>query len=134
VGLLWLAEALPASLSNTKPASVAEVGLPANVIHVLDLGFVVPAALLTAWWLHQGKPWGYVLAGVIFVKVISISLAVLGMIAWMTTHGEPVALAELAIFGLITVLGAGVGAVYFRSLRHSTGDLPGDDRPGAASR
>jgi D-alanyl-lipoteichoic acid acyltransferase DltB (MBOAT superfamily) len=131
--MLWLAEAVPASITNSKPASVAAIGLPANVVHGLDLGLVIPAVLLTAHWLRQGRAWGFVLTGVLFVKVISISLAVLAMIAWMTVAGEPVAVVEIAVFGLITVVGAAVGFVYFRSLSAVKAAEGGEERPEVAS-
>lgn len=117
VALLWLSEALPATLANRKPASIAAVGLPANVVHVLDLGVVVPATLLAAWWLRERRPWGYVLPGVLLVKVVSIGLAVLAMLAIQWTAGEPVAAAEVAVFGVVTLAGVAVGLAYFRSIR-----------------
>ncbi|WP_411966791.1 hypothetical protein [Haloferax sp. YSSS75] len=117
VALLWLSEAVPATLTNTKPESAAAVGLPANVVHVLDLGVVIPAMFVAARWLSQRRAWGYVLAGVLFVKVVSISLAVLGMIGWMLTHGQSVALAEIVVFTVLTLASTGVGVVYFRSFR-----------------
>lgn len=117
VALLWLSEAVPATLTNTKPESAAAVGLPANVVHVLDFGVVIPAMFVAARWLRQRRAWGYVLPGVLFVKVISIGLAVLGMIVWMSTHGQPVALAEILVFTVLTLAGTGVGVVYFRSFR-----------------
>lgn len=117
VALLWLAEAVPATLSGTKPPSVAAVGLPANVVHVLDLGVVIPAVFLTAWWLVRGRAWGTVLAGVLFVKLVSIGLAVLAMIAWMAASGDPAAPAEVAVFGLVTLVGLAVGLVFFRAVR-----------------
>ncbi|MDZ7702217.1 MAG: hypothetical protein U5J98_09240 [Halobacteriales archaeon] len=116
VALLWLSEAVPASLSGTKPPSVAAVGLPANVVHVLDLGLVIPAVFLTTWWLLRDRAWGYVLAGVLFVKLVSIGVAVLGMIAWMAASGQPAAPAELGIFGLVTLLGLAVGAAFLRAV------------------
>lgn len=126
VGILWLSEVVPASLRNTKPASVAAFGLPANVIHVVDLAVVIPAMFITARWLLQGRPWGFVLPGVLLVKVVTISLAVLGMIAWMITHGEPVTAVEIAVFSLLTIAGIAVGVVYFRSFQttESTNEDP----------
>ncbi|MFB6354043.1 MAG: hypothetical protein ABEJ92_08145 [Halobacteriales archaeon] len=116
VALLWLAEVVPATLAGTKPESVAAVGLPANVVHVLDLGVVIPAVFLTAWWLVSGRAWGAVLAGVLFVKLVAIGLAVLGMLAWMAAAGQAVAPAEVAVFSAVTLVGIGVGVVYFRAL------------------
>lgn len=130
VALLWLSEAVPATLADEKPASVADAGLPANVVHVLDLGVVVPAVLLTAWWLHTGRAWGYVLAGVLVVKLTTIGLAVLAMIVWMSRAGEPVTAAEVAVFAVVTLANAALATIYFRSLDGPTTG-PGPSSSGA---
>lgn len=116
VALLWLSEVIPATLSGTKPESVADIGLPVNVVHVLDLGVLVPAVFLTAYWLRDGRPWGYVLPGVLFVKLTSIGLAVLGMILWMSTEGITVEPVEVVVFSLLTITNASVGLLYFRAM------------------
>lgn len=116
VALLWLSEAIPATITNTKPPSITEVDRPANVIHVLDLAVLIPAMFITARWLRQGRAWGYVLPGVLFVKVITIGLAVLSMIAWMLTHSQPVEPVLIIVFTLITVASIAVGLVYFRAI------------------
>src|SRR6056297_1513456 len=43
----WLAEIVPATLRGTAPEGVRLADVPANVIHVLDLAVLLPAALLT---------------------------------------------------------------------------------------
>lgn len=113
---LWLSEVVPATLTGSKPASIESVGLPANVVHVLDLGVLVPAMFLTAGWLWRRRPWGYVLPGVLIVKVVSIGLAVLGMIGWTHLEGRPVEPVEVGVFGALTLLGLVFGLVYFRSI------------------
>lgn len=116
VALLWLAEILPATFAGTKPASAADVGLPANVVHVLDLGVLIPAMFVAAHWLRQRRPWGYVLPGVLFVKLTSIGLAVLAMIVWLTLEGEPIPTAQIAIFVVLTLANGGFGVWYFAAL------------------
>ena len=120
VSLLWLSEVIPATLSGTKPESAAEAGLPANVVHVLDLGILLPAVFVTARWLGQGRPWGYVLPCLLFVKLTSIGLAVLGMIVWMWLEGITVELVEIVVFSVLTLANAGLGLVYFRAMRTPT--------------
>lgn len=116
VALLWLAEVVPAMVAGTKPASAADVGLPANVVHVLDLGVLIPAMFITAHWLRQRRAWGYVLPGVLFVKLTSIGLAILAMIAWLTVEGEPVPTAQIVVFIVLTVANAAFGAWYFSAM------------------
>ena len=130
VALLWLAEIVPATLAGTAPPSVAAVGLPANVVHVLDLGVLLPAMLVAARWLVAGRPWGYLLPGVLLVKVGAIGLAVLGMLAWMAVGGEPAAPVEVAVFGGLTLASLAVAWVYLRAL--GPGRRPGPPAPPVA--
>ena len=46
-GFLWLSEDVPALLSNTKPQSVVDMAIPTNPVHILDLGFFLPAVIIT---------------------------------------------------------------------------------------
>jgi hypothetical protein len=55
-------------LTGQLPPVIAATGHVTNVVFALDLTLVVPAMLLGAVWLWQGRPWGYVLAGVTLVK------------------------------------------------------------------
>jgi hypothetical protein len=43
--LLWLAEDVPALLAGRAPASLAEVGLVTNPVHVIDLAIALPAII-----------------------------------------------------------------------------------------
>ncbi len=43
--LLWLREEIPALVTGNIPASVIEANLPTNPVHILDLGFYLPAML-----------------------------------------------------------------------------------------
>jgi hypothetical protein len=60
-GLLWLSQDIPALLSGRAPNDVVEAGLLTNPIHVLDLGLVLPGAVLTGVLLLQQRSWGFAL-------------------------------------------------------------------------
>jgi hypothetical protein len=47
-GIAWLSQIAAAALSGALPAELAAIGSATNPIYVLDLGFVLPLALLTA--------------------------------------------------------------------------------------
>lgn len=79
--LLWLSEDIPALLAGREPASVRELGVPTNAVHVLDLGFFLPAAAATGVMLLRRRPAGYVLAP--------------GMLAFLTLTGLPILLTPL---------------------------------------
>ena len=103
ITLLWLSEILPATLAGTTPPSIAEAGLPTSVIYSFDLGLIVPAFLLTAYWLWKGQPWGYAFTVVLLVKIATLGGAVLTMAGYLIRTGEPVPLPQLIIFGALTL-------------------------------
>ena len=69
VGLaaMWLFDIVPAQLAGDLPSGIAQFGPEAAHTYVIDLGILVPALAITALWLHRGRPWGYVCAGVLLV-------------------------------------------------------------------
>jgi hypothetical protein len=60
--LQWLSEDIPALLAGKIPQTVTENGLLTNPVHVLDLGFLLPAMIITAILLWRRKLLGYILA------------------------------------------------------------------------
>lgn len=69
VGLatLWLSDIVPAMLAGEIPSGIVQLGPEAALTYVLDLAILVPALAISAAWLLQGRPWGYVTAGVMLV-------------------------------------------------------------------
>lgn len=116
VGFLWLSDVVPAILAGGTPTALAGTDLPVNVIHSLDLGIILPAFLLTAYWLHRGEPWGYVLAGVLLVKGTTITLAVLSMVGLMVADGQAVPLAQVVIFAALSLVGLALVARFLRAI------------------
>jgi hypothetical protein len=117
VTFLWLSEVIPATLANEPPPSIADTGIPANVVHVLDLAILIPALFITAWWLHERRPWGYVLPGVFFVKLTTMGVAILAMIGWMQLERHPIRLEEVVVFVAFTAANGAFAVIYFRSIR-----------------
>jgi hypothetical protein len=121
VAFLWLAEVLPATLDGTVPPSVAEASLPTSVIYSLDLGIVLPAFLLSAYWLHERRSWGYAFTAVLLVKAATLSLAVLTMAVFMIRDGDVVPAPVLVVFGLLTASSLILLARFLRAIK-STND------------
>jgi hypothetical protein len=71
--------------TGTVPDLIARSGGAGNFVYVLDLGAVVPLALLGAWWLVQREPWGYVLAGSMLIKAVTMGLALLAA-TWLSVR------------------------------------------------
>ncbi|EMA37754.1 hypothetical protein [Halococcus hamelinensis] len=113
---LWLADILPASVAGTTPESITAANLPTNVIYSIDLGVLVPAYVISAYWLGKRRAWGYVFTGVILVKIATLGLAVLSMVVVMIVDGQSVVLPQVVIFGLISVVGLALLAQFLTSV------------------
>lgn len=99
-------------------SSIAEAGLPTSVIYSLDLGIIVPAFLLTAYWLWRGQAWGYAFTAVLLVKIVTLGGAVLAMALFMVLDGQAVPLPQIVIFGVLTLVSLLLGVRYLvRSAR-----------------
>lgn len=104
VGVMWLADLVPAMLAATVPAVLVGTGLPTPVIQSLDLAVLVPAFVLSAYWLRHRQPWGYVFTGVLLVKVATLGLAVLAMAGLQIRAGQLVPLPMILVFGLVSTI------------------------------
>jgi hypothetical protein len=113
LGILWLADIVPALLAGTTPRIVEEGGRGTLITHLLDLGVVVPSLFVAGVWLRRGRTWGYVLAGVALVLgatlAASISATTVVLLTGETITVSPVA----AVFTFLPVLVSAVLAVRY---------------------
>lgn len=79
MGLMWIARSLSFFTTGQVPQDIVQTGHPTGVVYALDLSLVVPSMLLSAVWLWQRKPWGYVLATMLMVKGFTYPLALVVM-------------------------------------------------------
>ncbi len=114
--LMWLSEAIPASLTGIPPQSVKEDGTPTNVIHVLDMAWLLPALVITAVSLWRKKPIGYALAAALLANLVFLALAILAMIVFQTRGGEPVVIPLVVIFVALFAVSIGMLIWYLRGL------------------
>jgi hypothetical protein len=115
--LLWLSQIIPFFTRGELPNMIVLANTPTVFVYVLDLGVVVPLALLSAWWLVRGEPWGYVLAGFVLVKATTMGLALLAMAAFALRAGLQVELALSAAWATLAVAGLATSCTYFRHCR-----------------
>ena len=107
---LWLSELLPSILRNESPAILAEIGLPTNPVHVLDLSLVLPAIFISGILLLKNKAAGVFLAPVILTFFIFMDLTIGGLILVMRERGLEgeitltIAMAVLALFSLVLLV------------------------------
>jgi len=126
LGILWLADLVPALLAGTTPRIVEEGGRGTLVTHLVDLGVVVPSLLLAGVWLRRGRTWGYLLAGVALVLGAVLAASISAMTVALMT-GERITVSPAAtVFTFLPVLVSTVLAVRY------VASMGGHEREGAA--
>ena len=125
LGALWGIQALAALVTGEVPSSVTASGHPTAVVFILDLGLVVPLFLLGGRLLRHGRPWGFVLAGILLFKGITEGLALLGMSLFMFLADHPqfdVALVPLWAF--VATASTFLSVRYFGSINQAVRGSP----------
>ncbi|MEJ2151160.1 MAG: hypothetical protein P8Z40_17050 [Chloroflexota bacterium] len=115
--LLWLSDAVPATLSGNPSQSLIDAGTPTNFVHVLDMAWMLPAAIIAAVSLWRGKPLGYTLAGAVLTFLVLLALAVLSMVVVMVRAAQPVVIPQVGVFGVVFVLSAALLVGFLRNLK-----------------
>jgi hypothetical protein len=107
VSALWLSEEVMALVRGEVPPTIVQMEADTNIVHVFDLGVVMPAFVIAAVLLLRDRPWGYVLAGLLLVKAATIGLAVLAMMWFMARAGFDVAVPYAVFFVALTASAVG---------------------------
>lgn len=102
-GLLWLSDDVPALLSGTTPQSLIDMALPTNPVHILDLGFFLPAVIATGVLLLKRKSLAYTLAPAFIVFLVLTGIPILLTPVVQATRGEAAAWGVVAPIGTLTV-------------------------------
>ncbi len=92
------------------------------VIQALDLGVIVPTALLTAVLLLKKRAWGYALSSVLLFKVTLFGAALIAMIVSQMLAGVPLEPVISALFVLIILAGILLTFLMLRSVREVSHD------------
>lgn len=100
--LAWLGRIAPSLFTNQPPVGLGHA--TTLFIQVLDLGLIVPLALLAGWLLLRRSPWGYLLASVAVLKFLTMGLAVSAMGINMLLSGVEASFVELTVFFALTVI------------------------------
>jgi hypothetical protein len=105
---IWLSEDIPALLSATRPQSLVELGLPTNPVHILDLGFFLPAVVATGVMILRRKSLGYTFAPPFIVFLILTGMPILITPVVQSVRGETAAWGVMVPIGTLTVLCLGL--------------------------
>lgn len=115
VALMWLARIVPALV-----AGVAPVGLDhytTLVIQALDLGFVIPASLITVALLARDHVWGYFLGSILIFKYVALLMAISAMVLLMYVENADASMIEGLVFIGLTVVSLLMFTMVFRGIR-----------------
>lgn len=111
--LLWTSQIVPFYTRGQLPAMIVQANTPTVFVYVLDLGVVVPLALLSAWWLLRGEAWGFVLAGFVLVKAATMGLALLAMTAFALRAGLQVERVLSVVWVTLAAAGLAMSCWFF---------------------
>ncbi len=118
--LLWLAEDIPALIAGSPPASLAEVGLPTNPVHVIDLSIVLPAMAVGGIGLLRRRAIrGYLLGAFMTGFAVFMTLAIAGMMIVMKMRGVSQDLTVATAMMVMTVASAVILGLFLRHLRRA---------------
>jgi len=117
--LLWLSEAVPASLTGNLPQSLIDAGTPTNFVQVLDMAWLLPATVITAVSLWRKRSLGYVLGGALLAHFVLLTSAILSMVVFMVRAGQPVVIPQVVIYGILFSVSIGMAIGYLKNLKSS---------------
>jgi hypothetical protein len=115
--LAWLREIAGSVVSGRLPAALAGAGWPMNPVYVLDLGFVIPLAVLGGLRLFRGKPGGARLAVPFLIFLPLLSTSILLMTVFMAIDGQPFAMPLVVVFVVALAISAALAWVALRTRR-----------------
>lgn len=114
--LLWLSEIIPALWNTTEPASLVEVGLPTNPVHILDLSFVLPGIFATGILVLRKNPIGITLAPTVLAFFALMDLTIASIIVMMIRGGADESYSVAIIMAVLAVFSLGLLTWYFQSV------------------
>jgi hypothetical protein len=112
--LAWLGRIAPTITQGQIPPLENTTTL---VIQAMDLGLIVPLCVLAGILLLRRSAWGYLLASVAVMKMLTLGAAVSLMALNMLRLGAPISVVELVVFPGLTLANAVVAALLLKSVR-----------------
>jgi hypothetical protein len=113
---LWLSDIWRALSTDSLPSGVSEIGTSINPIHVLDMAFILPGALITAYLLGEKKLGGYLFAVPLLTFFTVMGVAIIAMFRVLADKGFPSAPAQSVLMGLIALLSVVISYDFLRGV------------------
>jgi hypothetical protein len=102
VGLMWLKRIATPLMNGVMPTELEHY--TTLIIQALDLGFVVPTAILAGVLLIKRKPFGYLLSSVMIIKESTLLIVIIAMLIGQILAGVQIGLVEIVMFSLFTLM------------------------------
>jgi hypothetical protein len=112
--LAWLGRIVPPLLQGGTPPLENTTTL---VIQAMDLVLITPLTILAGILLLRRSAWGYLLASVAVMKMLTMGTAVSTMGVNMVLKGVPVSPVELIVFPTITLINAILAVLLLKSVK-----------------
>lgn len=123
---LWLMEIIPSVMNGTVPASLQEVGLFTNGVHVIDLSVFLPGLFIVGVMVLQKKTLGFILAPVGLTFMILMDLSLAGLMVVLKNRGLEANMGVMIMMGVLALFSAVILFTYFKvmdktTVTHATG-------------
>jgi hypothetical protein len=116
LAFMWLGGIiLPSLMAGERPPALETY--TTLVIQALDLGVVLPLALITGYLLLKREAWGYTLASLILIKGITLGTGILSMIVFMAQAGVEIVLPQVIIFVVLTLGALALAIVFYGKMK-----------------
>ena len=102
IGMLWLGKIAPSIFKGAVPIGLDHYAT--LVIQGMDLGIVVPTAILSGVLLIKRKPFGYLLSSVLIIKGITMLTCISAMIINLALNNVKMSIVEIVIFPMFNLL------------------------------
>lgn len=112
--MLWLGLIVPPLAKGSIPQGLEST--TTLVIQVLDLGIIVPVAVLSGLLLLRRAPLGYLLSSILLIKFLTLGAAVSAMVVGQLLVGVPLSAIEIVGFPLLTLVGTTLTIVLLRTV------------------
>ncbi len=120
LAFMWLNIIIGSLISGSSPAILESY--TTLVVQALDLGVLVPAAIIAGVLLLRGRGWGYVLMSILLVKISLLGTAILSMIYFMAQNGVEIVLGQALFFVLTTVGGIIIAGLFYNEIDSTVTD------------
>lgn len=102
VGMLWLGKIAPSIFSCAVPVGLEHY--TTLVIQGMDLGFVVPTAVLSGVLLIKRRSLGYLLSSVVIIKGITLLASITAGIVYLAMDNVSVNMVEVGVFSFFDIV------------------------------